>query len=196
MVSRISWNDIAQELEIDTVEFPKYARPLLNLANQYAQATRPPVVGQMSELIEEFPGDCVHEWEEWYSERMPEAMNEAVDRIEVKIKAFREVLDQVDRETTARWVRDLVICKTYQGMRFQAAVLKHVAAKTSNEWTRATLQEEARGIDGHIGSTPVSIKPETYEAMKQLQEEIGVAMIVYRKTRRHLEVEFDPDDFR
>jgi hypothetical protein len=36
------------------------------LANQNAQGTRPKVVGQMSELIKEFPGKDVAEWEEWY----------------------------------------------------------------------------------------------------------------------------------
>ncbi|MGI5818403.1 MAG: MjaI family restriction endonuclease [Armatimonadota bacterium] len=195
MLLKISWDDIADALEIDTAEFPKYASPLLNLANQYAQATRPRVVGQMSELIEEFPGDCVEGWEDWYGQQMPDAMDEAVDRIEEKIRAFRDVLEQIDREMIARWVRDLVICKTYQGMRFQAAVLKHVASETKNEWTRATPEEEAMGIDGRVGSTAVSIKPETYEAMKQLREGIGATMIVYRKTRRHLEVEFDPDEF-
>lgn len=110
MVLKISWDDVADALEIDTAAFPEYASPLLNLANQYAQATRPRVVGQMSELIEEFPGDCVEGWEEWYGDRMPDAMDEAVDRIEEKIRAFRDVLEHIDREMIARWVRDLVIC--------------------------------------------------------------------------------------
>jgi MjaI restriction endonuclease len=38
-----------------TTEFPKYTTQIMNLANQNAQGTRPNVVGQMSELIEECP---------------------------------------------------------------------------------------------------------------------------------------------
>jgi hypothetical protein len=39
---------------------------LLNLANQNAQGTRPKIVGQMSELIEQFGGKSLDEWERWY----------------------------------------------------------------------------------------------------------------------------------
>jgi hypothetical protein len=47
----------SEEIFLDIVgsppEFPKYATQLLNLANQNAQGTRPKIVGQMSELIQE-----------------------------------------------------------------------------------------------------------------------------------------------
>jgi len=192
---KIRWSDVADTLEIPTAEFPKYVRPLLNLANQYAQATRPRIVGQMSELMEEFAGDGVEEWECWYRQRKPGAIDEAVDRIEEKINEFRDVLATIDRDMIVRWVRDLVIHKTYQGMRFQAAVLKAIAAAMNTDWRRATNEEEARGIDGYIGTAPVSIKPESYEIMKQLPEEIDAVVVVYRKTRTHIEVEFDPSNF-
>jgi hypothetical protein len=39
--------------EIDP-EFPKYTTQIMNTANQNAQATRPRVVGQMSEIVEEY----------------------------------------------------------------------------------------------------------------------------------------------
>lgn len=50
-------------MEIENPEFPKYTTQILNLANQNAQATRPKVVGQMSELIKEFTGRTLEEWE-------------------------------------------------------------------------------------------------------------------------------------
>ncbi len=52
MIIRLQQQDIAQALSIPKMELPKYAAPLLNLANRTAQATRPNNVGQMSELIE------------------------------------------------------------------------------------------------------------------------------------------------
>jgi hypothetical protein len=193
MLIRLRWDDVAETLEIPTTDFPKYSTPLLNLANQYAQGTRPKIVGQMSELIEEFPGDGIEEWERWYTTRMPGAMDDAVDRVEEKVDTFRDVLDEIDRDMITRWVRDLVICKTYRGMRFQAAILKRIASEVKKDWRRATPEEEAHGVDGYIGTTAVSIKPDTYESMKQLQEEIDAVMVVYRKTRSCLEVEFDAD---
>jgi len=38
-------------------DFPKYATQFINLINSNAQGTRPNVVGQMSELIQEFDGN-------------------------------------------------------------------------------------------------------------------------------------------
>ena len=39
--------------------FPKYTTQLINLVNSNAQGTRPVVVGQMSDLIQEFPGKTI-----------------------------------------------------------------------------------------------------------------------------------------
>ncbi len=33
--------EIQKYLEIETLEFPKYAQPLINIVNQYAQGTWP-----------------------------------------------------------------------------------------------------------------------------------------------------------
>ncbi len=66
MIVKITTEEIRKYLDIDTPEFPKYVAPLINLANQYAQGTRPRVVGQMSELIQEFDGRTLSEWENWY----------------------------------------------------------------------------------------------------------------------------------
>jgi hypothetical protein len=64
--SKITIEEIRKYMDIETPEFPKYVAPLINLANQYAQGTRPKVVGQMSELIQEFEGKTLQESEEWY----------------------------------------------------------------------------------------------------------------------------------
>jgi hypothetical protein len=77
MKLKITVDEIRKYLDIETPEFPKYVAPLINLANQYAQGTRPKVVGQMSELIQEFGGKTISEWEKWYLERKPDAMKNA-----------------------------------------------------------------------------------------------------------------------
>jgi len=45
MKVKITIEEIRKYLDIETPEFPKYVAPLINLANQYAQGTRPRVVG-------------------------------------------------------------------------------------------------------------------------------------------------------
>lgn len=85
-------------MEIETPEFPKYATQIINLANQNAQATRPKVVGQMSELIKEFTARTLEEWEEWYLKRYPDSIDKAIKKILEMIGNFREVINQIDEE--------------------------------------------------------------------------------------------------
>ena len=49
-------------------DFPKYTTQIINQANQNNQATRPKVVGQMSELIQKCPTKSYDGWKRWYLE--------------------------------------------------------------------------------------------------------------------------------
>jgi len=73
--------EVLQLLDADAVLFPKYATQLINLANQNAQGTRPDVVGQMSELIKEFRGRNLEEWEKWSLSNHPDAIEKAKTKI-------------------------------------------------------------------------------------------------------------------
>ena len=53
---KLSNKEIRKLTDIESFEFPKYTTQLINLASQNAQATRPAVVGQMTDLIQEFSG--------------------------------------------------------------------------------------------------------------------------------------------
>ncbi len=120
-------NDILTLLEIEASSFPKYATQILNLANQNAQGTRPSVVGQMSSLIQDFKGNKIKDWEDWYLEKHPEAITVAANKIFEMVNNFKDVMPQLDREMVERWVKDLVIVKTFIGLKFQEAILKSVA---------------------------------------------------------------------
>ena len=61
----------------------------------------------------------------------------------------------------------------------------HLAYRT------AIPSEEARGIDGYIGETPVSIKPMTYKSKNMLQERIDSTIIYYDKVKYGIKVELD-----
>ena len=81
MKIKITNEEIRKCPDMETPEFPKYVAPLINLANQYAQGTRPKVVGQMSELIQQFEGKTLSEWEKWYLEKKPDALKNATEKI-------------------------------------------------------------------------------------------------------------------
>jgi hypothetical protein len=188
---KIRNNDILNLLDTEASSFPKYATQILNLANQNAQGTRPSVVGQMSDLIQEFKGNKIKDWEEWYLEKHPEAITTAAKKIFEMVSNFKDVMTQIDREMVERWVKDLVIIKTFVGLKFQEAILKSVGHFFKTTYRLAEPAEEAIGIDGFIGDKPVSIKPMTYESKKSLSEIIEAPILFYEKVKDGIKITFD-----
>lgn len=178
---KIKNNEIKNLLGSEPYNFPKYSTQILNLANQNAQGTRPVVVGQMSDLIQEFSGQTLKEWEEWYLQKHPDAIVKATEKIKEMVDNFREVIGKIDDEMIKDWVTDLVIVKTFIGLRFQEAILAKTAEMYQKDYRLADPEEESKGIDGFIEDIPVSIKPETYKSKKSLSERIDVKIIYYKK---------------
>ena len=175
-------------MEIESPDFPKYTTQILNLANQNAQATRPKVVGQMSELIKEFTGRTLEEWEEWYLKRYPDSIDKATKKILEMIDNFRDVINQIDETMIRQWVRDLVVVKTFVGLRFQKAVLKKIAEKFMTHYKLSTPEDESKGIDGYIENIPISLKPTTYKYKKMLAESLEGYVIYYEKQKDGLRI--------
>ena len=111
---KITNEEIKPLLGAEPVEFPKYASQIINLANQNAQGTRPAVVGQMSELIQEFTGRTLKEWEKWYLEQHPDAIEKAAQKITEMIQNFRDVINKIDE--VSRGILDgWVLCRDGRG---------------------------------------------------------------------------------
>lgn len=178
-------------LKNEPAEFPKYVTQVLNLANQNAGGTRPKVVGQLSELIQEFGGDSINEWENYYRELYPNAVEDATEKIAVMVENLKIAIEKIDRPMIEGWVSDLVFVKTFIGLRFQGAILRKVAETRNESFRLSTIEEEAIGIDGFISERPVSIKPDTYHAMAALPESIGVDFIFYTKLKDGIRVEYN-----
>jgi len=179
----------------ETFSFPKYTSQLINWANQNAQGTRPVVVGQMSDLFPEFmeSGDeiTIENWRKWYTERYPDAFERATDKIYAQVQNLRDAIPLIDREMVERWVEDLVIYKTFNGLYVQKAILASLAERQGTTYRLATPEEESQGIDGFVGDIPYSVKPDTYKTMGRLPETINVRMVYYTKTKTGLTVEVE-----
>lgn len=188
---KIPFNEVKELLGTEQFEFPKYSTQLLNLANQNAQGTRPSVVGQMSELIQEFSGQTIEEWEKWYIERHPEAIQKAAQKVKDMVENFKAVINFIDDEMIANWVKDLVIIKTFIGLKFQEAILSKIASLIRTTYKLASPEEESKGIDGYIGDQPVSIKPETYKSKMALKEKINVKFIFYNKSKDGITIDIE-----
>ena len=177
----IKSSEINLPVDLPTPEFPTYTSPLVNNANQYSQATRPRYVGQMTDLIQECPGKSFEEWSAWYQERSPDAIDNATDKIFSMIENFRETSVKIDRTMVKSWVEDLIIGKTFTGLKFQEAILKKLAKIKGCDYRLAAPYEESQGIDGFVGEKAYSIKPDTYNTLPNLQESIEVKIIYYEK---------------
>jgi len=183
MKIKISFKEIEKYLDVKSEEFPKYVAPLINLANQYAGGTRPRVVGKMSELIKRFSGKTLPEWEKWYLKQKPSAIESATQKIFNTIESLKNAINKIDKETVKKWVKDLVIVKTFIGLKFQEIILKKGAEIKKTTYRFSTPEEESKGIDGYIGDIPVSIKPITYKTKAYLSESIQVKIIYYKKLK-------------
>lgn len=190
---KIKNSEVEQLSNASQYEFPKYATQIINLLNSNAQGTRPAVVGQMSELIQEFDGKSIEEWILWYNERQPHAIENATEKIFNMYHSMSEAFRMITREMIEEWVKDLVYTKTYCGLRFQSAILAFLAAKVSKSWRLANVEEEAQGIDGFIGDTPIQIKSITYKMEARLSEIIEVPIVYYEKKKDGISIEYDTE---
>ncbi len=191
MLIKIKNEELVKELIGEVKDFPLYTTQLINLANQNAQGTRPRVVGQLTELIKECPKRTYEGWKNWYLSKYPNAIENATKRINEMMNNLKEAIKSIDKSMIKKWVEDLVLEKTFIGLRFQEAILKKVASIKNTNYRLAEPKEESQGIDGFIGDIPVSIKPITYTTKDALREEIKVKIIFYNKTKSGLEIDAD-----
>ena len=182
------------EYDVPEYEFPKYTRPLMNLANRHSQATRPKNVGQMTDLIQEFPGNTFEEWAEWYQKKYPDTIDKATDKIVAMLENHNEASLKIDRSTVRLWVKDLVLGKSFTGLKFQEAILKKLAEIRGCDYRLAEPHEESKGIDGYVGEEAYSVKPKSSNPLPNLPVSIEVKTIFYEEKDNGSVVFEIPDD--
>jgi MjaI restriction endonuclease len=172
------------------VSFPRYTTQLMNLANSNSKGTAPKIVGQMSELIKEFEGNTFKEWAVWYQKNHPDAIEGATEKILEMIENLKKAIEIIDKDLVHQWVEDLVLDKTFSGLKLQEAIIKKLAIDRNMSYRLATKMEESNGIDGYIGSMSVSVKPASYD-WKSHPEKRPDNMIIYDKKKDGVVIEFD-----
>ena len=176
-------------------DFPKYTTQLINLVGQNSQGTRPPVVGQLSELIQIFMQETnnltINGWAEWYNDKYPKAIDNATDKIYAQVLKLQEAIKLIDRKMVREWVVDLIVNKTFNGLCVQNSILAYLSEISNKSYRLSTPEEESKGIDGFVGNKAYSIKPMTYKTMNRLPEQIKVSMIYYEKVTNGLKIEVE-----
>lgn len=102
------------------------------------------------------------------------------NKIKLHSREIRELLRAPSEAMIEEWARDLVIVKTYTGLKFQEGLVKKVATLFKATDRLATPEVEEKRIDGCIVEAPVSIKPDTYEAKKSVEEKLMRPLFLIR----------------
>jgi hypothetical protein len=193
---KINIEQIIEDLEIEKFDFPKYVTQIINLANQNAQGTRPKVVGQLSDLINQIDEKTYKKWKEFYLKNYGDKIDVTTDKIWQMINNLKEAIDKIDKNMIKNWVYDLIINKTAEGLIIQEFILKYLAKKYNKSYKLADANEESQNIDGFIGNIPVQIKSDTYKTKTNVKNEnIKVPIIFYKKTDKYITIEYNEKDF-
>lgn len=147
MKLKIKLEEARELLTGEDYDYPKYTTQLMNLANQNSQATRPRNVGQLSDLIQEFEGNKLNEWKEWYLNKYPNTVDEATEKVFGMIKNLEESISKIDKELVRKWVEELIIVKTFSGLKFQETILIKLSEKFELPYKLSKPEDESRGID-------------------------------------------------
>ncbi len=133
----------------------------------------------MSDLVAECQYRDYEKWKEWYLKKYPDAIDKSVKLIMRKLLDVKESFDKIDESLVRRWVVDLVIDKSFWGLKIQEAILKKIGEESGIKCRLANKEEESKGFDGFLGETPVQIKPTTYKSASNVKTEKLRAKIIY-----------------
>lgn len=173
--------------EIDP-EFPKYTTQSMNTTDQNSQAIRSRDVGQMSELIQEYkedyPDGTFEDWQQYYydeyngEKRIEGATEKPFDMV---VKMRGAAMD-IDEDMPNRWIKDVVLSKTYTGRgRTEEAMFENPSKEYGLESSPSTPSDESKGVDGDLGDQPVSNEPITYKQKSRLQENVDAPIVHYEE---------------
>jgi hypothetical protein len=169
-------------------KYGSYVWDYLNLGNRWSKATHAKVVGRMDDEFAAFVASgckqTLDEWEVFYLQRHPKALDVATDMLHDKIKAMKEALDKVGKAQCRQFVTDLVLEQTFEGQSVQRMLVQKVADCTGQ---MCTFDATTNGVDGHIGGEKVTVKPFTYfqQSPEEKRDALPSRLIVY-VLRKHI----------
>jgi hypothetical protein len=171
-------------------EFPKYSKPILNIATQNSQATRVSVVGSMKELFTEFlkgRGKTVEDWKKFYFARDGEQRIEAAtDKLYKMLNMMPLDRSIFTRELAKKYIVDLILYKTHFGMSGEYFSAKAAAKYFDLPLKWSTADDERQGIDAWFGEYPVQVKPHDSVKMNHVRNHADVekTIVVTYETKK------------
>ena len=173
-------------------EFPDLTSDLISLANHLSKATACKKLGNPASVIEEFKGKAFEDWERFYEQKRPGALDTASREIYGAIEKLRKSLALVDEELVRHWVEEAVLKRTYAAWRIQETILKHIANRQGKPFRQADDQESEAGIDGFIDTRPFSVRPVSHYFKGPPEEkDTQVELVYFEKIKSGIRVYID-----
>jgi len=182
-------------------DFPIYTTFLINQASQTAQATRPKIVGQLSDEYPLFIEECdrLHQkptlnlWKKYHSKKFPDAKRDAFAKIKTMLNNFKVAFDKIDDQLITIWLEDLLYEKTFYGFNVESLVRHYLSEKGFNI-RKATAEEESKNIDLFIDDRPYQIKPTSINQKQSIKEKIEIPIILYEEKDDQVSILVGDDD--
>lgn len=196
----ISTNQIKGLKKGSLDHFPKYTTYLINQASQTAQATRPSVVGQLSNEYPNYAKECevngvtptLEGWREYHTSKFPDALSKSTLRINEMISNFKAAIDQIDEALVLEWVKDLLYEKTFYGFNVEATIKLYLVDRGVTV-VDSTPEDESKNIDLYINDRPYQIKPKSLGHRQSVASYIAIPIIIYEETDKGIIIEFEDD---
>lgn len=199
MKIKISKNKQKQLTDEVLNSFPKYTTFIINQASQTSQATRPQIVGQLSEEFPNYLKKCKNEsvqpslqgWVDYHSDKFLDAVENSKTKIKTMVNNFKDAIELIDDELIEEWIKDLLFSKTYYGFNLEAIIIKFFQSKGCNV-RKATAEEESRNIDLFVNERPYQVKPISFKRTNPTTANLGIQSIIYySKIKDTIELEID-----
>ena len=189
---------ISELMKKNLEHFPKYTTYLINQAAQTAQATRPTIVGQLSEEYPKYILECFKNhvdpsldgWKGYHIKNYPNALQDAIKRTEDMIKNFQSAMNSINSKLIKEWIMDLLYDKTFYGFNLEATIklyFSHLGFTVRN----STPEDESKNIDLYLDNKPYQIKPKSLDHKQAIKSLIQIPIITYYEELNSIAIEFD-----
>ena len=157
-----------------------------------SKATSRKKLGNPALVIEEFDGKAFEDWERFYEQKRPGALDTASREIFSAVEKLQKALALVNEELVRHWVEEAVLKRTYAAWRIQETILKHIAKRQGKPFRQPDDQESEAGIDGFIDERPFSVRPVSHYFKGPPEEQDAQVDVVYfEKVKSGLKVYAD-----
>ncbi len=198
---------------------PKYAAQIFNIISNTGQATRPKVVGQMSEIIPNFINNFYDEkgvypdykdWEQFYLREYVSNYEDGFSKLKEYVSKYEHAMKQIlnNEELAKVWYNKFIFYQNFEGFEFEKIVFEFIKenygfGKKPFIIRNSTKKEESKNIDFVVANSTndrkllFNSKPSTYSIeakFTNISNEIIIVRYIKDKISDNVLITIEKDD--